>query len=89
MNERIAELAAQAYGLCKTIDDEGQHVVLTDQWNEKFADLILKEVLTLCKDKISEFDEYAEAGDDEFIARSLGAYQCVELIQDTFGIDDE
>lgn len=43
MNKRIAELASQAYGVCKKINDEGQEVVLTDEWNQKFAELIIQE----------------------------------------------
>ena len=53
---------------------------------EKFAELIVRECLTLIDDKIADLDSYA-AGDDEFIARSLGAYQAKEVIMDHFGVE--
>jgi len=59
---------------------------LQDKVDAKFAELIVSECITLMDEKIEEFDDLAAAGDDEFIARSVGAYQIKELIEDHFGV---
>jgi hypothetical protein len=76
MNQRIKELAEQVYGAAATAQEI------------KFAELIVSECITLMDDKIEEFDDLAAAGDDEFIARSVGAYQIKELIEDHFGVKE-
>jgi len=76
MNQRIKELAKQVYGSSATAQEI------------KFAELIVSECITLMDDKIEEFDDLAAAGDDEFIARSVGAYQIKELIEDHFGVEE-
>jgi hypothetical protein len=81
MNERIKELMEQAGLYDFVIEAMG-----INEEMEKFAELIVRECLTLIDDKIADLDSYA-AGDDEFIARSLGAYQAKEVIMDHFGVE--
>ena len=45
-NYRLTELASEAYGLCKQINDEGRNVVLTDEWNKHYGELIVRECVT-------------------------------------------
>lgn len=45
-NYRLTELAADAYGLCKQINDEGRNVVLTDEWMKRYGELIVRECVT-------------------------------------------
>lgn len=87
MNERIEALAKQAaeYAIEFAVKDQELYI---PKLMEKFAELVLKECLTLIDDKIADLDEYAAAGDDEFIARSLGAYQAKEVIMDYFGVEE-
>lgn len=80
MNPRIERIAERVKDIMDGDDD-------LKVFTEKFAELILKECLTLIDDKIADLDEYAAAGDDEFIARSLGAYQAKEVIMDYFGVE--
>ena len=91
MNERIRELALQA-GLVKILEEHASEYGGGTFENtpypelDAFAELIVRECLTLIDDKIADLDSYA-AGDDEFIARSLGAYQAKEVIMDHFGVE--
>ena len=91
MNERIKELAEQA-GLVKILEEHASEYGGGTFENtpypelDAFAELIVRECLTLIDDKIADLDSYA-AGDDEFIARSLGAYQAKEVIMDHFGVE--
>lgn len=49
MNERIRELQSKSYLLCKQIVDDDGHVVVTpDLWFDKFAELIVKEIVDEC-----------------------------------------
>jgi hypothetical protein len=85
MNDRIKELANQMFSM-EQFEYAGEF--LGDEFMEKFAELIIQECITLMDEKIEEFDDLAAAGDDEFIARSVGAYQIKELIEDHFGIEE-
>jgi hypothetical protein len=85
MNDRIKELANQMFSMEQF---EYAEEFLGDEFMEKFAELIIQECITLMDEKIEEFDDLAAAGDDEFIARSVGAYQIKELIEDHFGIEE-
>lgn len=76
MNERIKQLASQAYGLCKKINDEGQEVVLTDEWNQKFAELIVRECVQVCNDV-----------DAEYKGEDVLATWCARAIEEHFGVD--
>lgn len=43
MNQKIKELAAQAYSESRELFDGAHPVVNTDKWNQKFAELIINE----------------------------------------------
>ena len=50
MNERIRELQSKSYLMCKQIVDDDGHVVVTpDKWFDKFAELIVRDFLDICK----------------------------------------
>jgi hypothetical protein len=85
MNDRIKELANQMFSMEQF---EYAEEFLGDEFMEKFAELVIQECITLMDEKIEEFDDLAAAGDDEFIARSVGAYQIKELIEDHFGVEE-
>ena len=92
MNERIKQLAYQAMNFAEAIhgrfheEHDPPNWDTFDAYEQKFAELIVRECLTLIDDKIADLDSYA-AGEDEFIARSLGAYQAKEVIMDHFGVE--
>lgn len=77
MNERIKELASQAYGLCKKINDEGQEVVLTDEWNQKFAELIVLECAAYLNGAAEVYDQKDQDTVDR-AARHIKKYFGVE-----------
>ena len=78
MNERIKQL--------KQCNFTEQNILDMSPGFEKFAELIVRECLTLNDDKIADLDSYA-AGDQEILAMSLGAYQAKEVIMDHFGVE--
>lgn len=99
MNERFKELAKQAGNYVNSVYtppvrskdsskvwEEG-HITWHELYEQKFAELIVLECLTVINDKIADLDGYAEAGDEEFVARSLGAFQVKEAVEDYFGVD--
>ena len=48
MNERIRELQSKSYLMCKQIVDDDGHVVVTpDKWFDVFAELLVKECVSI------------------------------------------
>jgi len=88
MNNNIIELASQAYVLCKKIDDEGKEVVLTDQWHEKFAELIVQKCVDICiEQETSDFVKNTEAHNVQYAAGyETGCSHCEVMIKQHFGI---
>lgn len=87
MNEQTLQALAKQAGFCgsdlsNTVVGTTHQTALTN-----FAELIVKECLTRIDALIHELDEYANADDGEFVARSLGAYQAKEAIEDHFGVE--
>jgi hypothetical protein len=75
MNRRIKELQSQAYPLCRNYEN---NVIRTDDFIEKFAELIVKECEEICA-------RTAELEGSMF----EGAVACREAIQKHFGEDYE
>ena len=60
MNETISKLAEQCRSLYR--DGNGQYVEQFDE--EKFAELIVKECMTMCDETRSEYFKYRKASND-------------------------
>ena len=65
MNERIRELQSKSYLMCKQIvDDDGHVVVTTDQWIDKFAELLVRECISVMKSTVDESIDFERKLDE-------------------------
>jgi hypothetical protein len=100
MNERIKELRSQVKmntpkfdpvfyekhvaPLTNAFSKGGNEVV--DEFLEKFAELIAKECLKLCKEAEDDLADIYKG--DELDATRIGARYCYESILDNFGVEE-
>ena len=78
MNERIKQLAEQYW---EQRPDGQLHFD-----NEKFAELIVRECLQICKDVGAESKEVLNASEDYQKGREMGAEVCHNMIKKHFGV---
>ena len=76
MNERIKELAEQAYD--DLVNQTGNIVVFDEDFQQRFAELIVKECVAICQDT---------DGEDNIDARS-GRQDCAVEIKEHFGVEE-
>jgi len=82
MNERIKELAMKTDAWCdlNVIGDPKYNII----WEEKFAELIVRECINCCDDIDVIQKHYLKYGIDQ----ELGASQCIEVIKKHFGVEE-
>ena len=89
MNERIRELDKQAVDYALSVCDadgvyQGKEYLSVVK--EKFAELIAKECLKLCKEVEDDLDGIYEDAERE--ATKIGARFCYEAIKGEFGVEE-
>ena len=82
MNERIKELAEQAKDHADHLDKIGVDTSMEDIFNQKFAELIVRECIKLCKHESND-DEY----DQYDMGMSVKAENIKASIMKEFGVE--
>ena len=83
MNERIKELAEQAKDHADHLDKIGVDTSMEDIFNQKFAELIVRECIKLCKHESND-DEY----DQYDMGMSVKADDIKSSIMKEFGVEE-
>jgi hypothetical protein len=91
MNERIKQLAEQAvrYALDKANEgeDEDYEYSFDDDFQEKFAQLIVRECASIC-DKLEDEGVYHGVGEEHGTASIASAADCSFYIKEHFGVEE-
>lgn len=81
MNERIKELAKQARQIGEYVN-YGQIRLSTEQFEQKFAELIVEECAEVCRRQ-----QYYDADDEYKRGVNGGSFTCMNAIRRHFGVE--
>ena len=87
MNERIKELAKQAFDTAEYPADQQYRIEPNSEFCKKFAELIVKECIAVGMAKSKELFSYSKKEGDIFEYESHGAEDAVDSIKEHFGVE--
>ena len=97
MNEKIKQLAEQAKQYAEDEQNNPLKIYTLDCFNEKFAELIVKECIRECKQEWYDLNAESVADDDSFrdpratgirVGQKAGVLKCISRIKEYFGVEE-